>query len=148
MTFTDPNDSMDQSPANAGEPAPKPRWIPKKKGGNKLKYDLIDLLESIERRGEAVPGDLAKEFGWARSSLTYALKLLLKRKKIVKIGGGRSTRYRVATKDDFAPKISNIGQNSNPTQTSIATPEQEPLPSKENWSTMLKILLGKLVNGR
>ncbi len=31
------------------------------------------LFQAIQSRGEAIPGDLAQELGWARSALAYNL---------------------------------------------------------------------------
>ena len=52
-----------------------------KKKGRKQHDDSVEdlkrLVECIQRRGEASPGDLAKELGMSRSTLTYNLKRLL-----------------------------------------------------------------------
>jgi len=45
--------------------------------------DLKQLKAYIERRDEAVPGEMAQELGWARTSLAYNLNRLLKNGFIV-----------------------------------------------------------------
>jgi biotin operon repressor len=57
--------------------------------------DMDRLLAAIQSRGAAIPGDLAQELGWARSTLAYNLKKLRVTGKIVRVGGGRSIRYRI-----------------------------------------------------
>jgi hypothetical protein len=70
-----------------------------RKKGRKLHRDSYAdakrLYESIQRRGEATPGDLAQEFGMARSSLAYNLNRLVAKKYVERLGGGRSIRYKV-----------------------------------------------------
>jgi|GEM_PF-3670999 DNA-binding MarR family transcriptional regulator len=78
-----------------------PKRILKKKSSRLSDQDLKLLQESIQRRGEAVPGEMAQELGWARSSLAYNLNRLLKRGWIVRLGGGRNIRYRTATDEEW-----------------------------------------------
>jgi DNA-binding transcriptional ArsR family regulator len=59
-----------------------------------------DLLEAIEQKGEAVPGDLARDLGWPRSTLAHHLAKLQARKLILRMGGGRSIRYRLMTPEE------------------------------------------------
>lgn len=73
-------------------------YLSRKKGRKLYEESYADakkLHESIQRRGEASPGDLAQEMGMARSSLAYHLNRLAKKGYIERIGGGRSIRYRV-----------------------------------------------------
>jgi hypothetical protein len=62
--------------------------------------DIKRLFQAIQLKEEAIPGDLAQELGWARSTLAYNLGKLQDQKKIVRMGGGRSIRYRVATQEE------------------------------------------------
>jgi hypothetical protein len=119
------------------EPAPKFSRLRQKRGAYRSYQELRKLQEFINQRGEAVPSEMAEEFGWARSTLSYTLKHLLKKKWIVRMGGGRSIRYRIATEEDWAPKAP-------PSQ---ATPEPEPEPSKAPLFSGLKGLLKKVLKG-
>ena len=102
----------------------------RKRGGNVETYiyggrDV--LLKAIEQKGEAIPGDLARELGWSRSTLAHNLAKLQDQKKIVKIGGGRSTRYRVMTLEE-----SNALPVTLPTQDRLPTQlPQAPAPAEE-----------------
>src|SRR5580693_8732143 len=90
-------------------PDPQPESLPNnpppRKRGRKVDYhsvkDLERLFQAIQTRGEAIPGDLAQELGWARSTLSYTLGRLQKKGRIVRMGGGRSIRYRVATEEEL-----------------------------------------------
>jgi hypothetical protein len=64
------------------------------------RQDMDLLFEAIQRRGEAIPADLAQELGWARSTLAYNLNKLQTKGKIVRRGNGPSTRYRVTSTDE------------------------------------------------
>jgi DNA-binding MarR family transcriptional regulator len=77
-----------------------PKRVLRKKGISLSDQDLKLLRECIQRRGKAVPGEMAQELGWARSSLAYNLNRLLKNGWIVRLGGGRSIRYRVTTDEE------------------------------------------------
>jgi hypothetical protein len=83
------------------EPAPKKlqkkEWFESQRDLDRL-YEAVK--EAVKRQGMAVPGELAKEMGWARSSLATNLRRLQKKRKIMKVGGGRSTRYRLMTADE------------------------------------------------
>ncbi len=77
--------------------------VPHRKRGRKAlgfaEMDRKRLLEFIQQRVEAIPNELASELGWARSTLAYNLNKLLNKGLIEKIGGGRSTRYRIVSKE-------------------------------------------------
>jgi DNA-binding MarR family transcriptional regulator len=104
-----------------------PKKILKRKGRYLSNQDLERLEAAIKTRGEAVPGELAQELGWARSSLAYNLNRLLKKGWIVRLGGGRSIRYRMATDEEwraFYQKQANPGnqpqKNKRPQKLSLA----------------------------
>jgi hypothetical protein len=86
-----------QAEMSAENPSPRKR-------GRKLSrhsdQDLHRLFLAVQTRGEAIPGDLAQELGWARSTLAYNLGRLQGLSKIARMGGGRSIRYRVATPEE------------------------------------------------
>jgi hypothetical protein len=91
-----------EMPPQTKEPlATPPKRVLKKKDGYMSHQDLERLKASIKRRGEAAPGEMAKELGWARSSLAYNLNRLLKNGIILRLGKGRSARYRMATEDEW-----------------------------------------------
>lgn len=93
-------DPIETNPTqNSTPPPPRNRFVGER-GAYRGHYHLKPFLESIERRGLAVPRDLAKEFGWPRSSLSYTFGRLIKEGKIAKVGAGRSTRYRVTTPEE------------------------------------------------
>jgi hypothetical protein len=78
----------------------------RKRGGKVENYTYGGrghLLKAIEQKGEGIPGDLARELGWSRSTLAHNLAKLHAQKKIVKVGGGRSTRYRIAASEETLP---------------------------------------------
>ena len=81
---------------------------PRKRGRKVYMFSLNDverLFQAIKTRGEAIPGDLAQELGWARSTLSYTLGRLQKKGRIVRMGGGRSIRYRVTTEEELDAKL-------------------------------------------
>ena len=88
------------------DPQPEPvadASSPRKRGRKTTWHsnkDMDRLFQAIQTRGEAIPGDLAQELGWARSTLAYNLGRLQGLSKIVRMGGGRSIRYRVATPEE------------------------------------------------
>jgi len=83
-------------------PLPQSEAYQSRKKGRKLHkdgwQDLNILLAAIERRGEAVPSELAAELGQSRSTLAYNLNRLVKKGRIERLGGGRSIRYRAIPK--------------------------------------------------
>jgi len=88
-----------QPKAVRANPLPPSQAYQSRKKGRKLHrdswQDLQTLWAAIQSRGEAVPGDLAAELGQSRSTLAYNLNRLVKKGRIERLGGGRSTRYRV-----------------------------------------------------
>lgn len=54
----------------------------------------IVIWKYLENMAEAAPGDIAKATGVARPTVSQALDVLLRLKKIERIGQGRTTRYR------------------------------------------------------
>jgi hypothetical protein len=94
-----PNPASDESPQAKADPLPQTQAYQNRKKGRKLhrdsRQDLRTLVAAIESRGEAVSGDLAVELGASRSTLAYNLNRLVKEKRIERLGGGRSIRYRV-----------------------------------------------------
>ncbi len=149
MTFTLPDDQAANSTARGQEPAPKPTRQSQKRGGYRSHWELDKLVEFIKQRGEAVPSEMAKEFGWARSTLTYTLMRLLKTKRIIRMGGGRSIRYRVATPEDLAPKAPVPSQTNELSQQPpmAAIPEPGRKPSKTSLFLGFKDLLKKVLKG-
>src|SRR5258708_2984956 len=100
MTLDHSNETPDFQSATAEQPLTLAKQrILKRKVLMQSDQDLKDLLESIRRRGDAVPGELAQELGCPRSTLAYNLNRLLKKRQIVRVGGGRSIRYQIAPKD-------------------------------------------------
>lgn len=103
------------------QPAPPPKPAPiqsdaykNRKKGRKEHHDSVKDLERIiaciKKRGEATPSELAKELGMARSSLTYNLNRLttkpkffnpyllphlLGKRRIERLGAGKTVRYRL-----------------------------------------------------
>ena len=82
--------------------------------------DLERIIDCIQQRGEATPGELARELGMSRSTLTYNLKRLLAHKpgafrheikvgislyyglrsllgekRVERLGAGQNIRYRI-----------------------------------------------------
>jgi hypothetical protein len=100
MTLPDSTEPTESDP-NAGDPASQPyERLRKERGAYRSYIHLNPFVAAIERRGEATPGELAQEFGWARSSLSYTFKRLIEKGQIVRIGAGRSIRYRVTTREE------------------------------------------------
>jgi len=52
------------------------------------------IWKYLEQIKEATPGEIAKETGVARPTVSQALYVLLRLKKIERIGQGRTTRYK------------------------------------------------------
>ncbi|HEY5040221.1 MAG TPA: winged helix-turn-helix domain-containing protein, partial [bacterium] len=108
-------DSPDLNPQGEGQdlvvPTGKDSWQRHSRSTRKRKGKVetytyggrAHLLKAIEQKGEAIPGDLARELGWSRSTLAHNLAKLQAKGKIVRMGGGRSTRYRVVTPDEALP---------------------------------------------
>ena len=86
----------------APRPVPQTEAYQKRNKGRKTVHGTHEgveqLLAAIQRRGEALPGDLAVELGVARSSLAYNLNKLVAKGCIERLGGGRSIRYRATGK--------------------------------------------------
>ena len=103
-----------------------------KKKSSHLSYQDMKLLQAcIQRRGEAVPGEIAQELGWARSSLAYNLNRLLKYGWIVRLGGGRSIRYRIATDEEWRAFRQKLAKQE------IERGNDKP-PQKPGWADRLK----------
>jgi|GEM_PF-1903299 len=115
-----------QSQANPVPQAAKPKseaYLNRKKGRHNQEKSLEHwkrVVACIERRGEVSPGDLARELGIPKSTLIYSLNRLLELcqgyqrkgdnhfflghlfgqvlggKRLVRVGGGKYVRYRMA----------------------------------------------------
>ncbi|SRR5665213_1183635 len=94
-----PNPLPVEAPQAKADALPPTEAYQNRKKGRKLLKDGwqdLDILQAaIEKRGEAIPGDLAAELGMSRSTLAYNLNRLVKEGRIERLGGGRSIRYRV-----------------------------------------------------
>jgi DNA-binding MarR family transcriptional regulator len=106
-----------------------PKRVLQKKGMDLSDQDLKLLQDCIKRRGEAVPGEMALELGWARSSLAYNLNRLLKRGWIVRLGGGRSIRYRMATDEEWRAFRQQLANQES---------QKDTQPQKIGWAARLK----------
>ena len=99
LGVSEPIESSDKQPHKASPVTPTTEAYLNRKKGRKLHRDSYadakKLYESIQRRGEATPGDLAQEHGMARSSLAYNLNRLAAKGYIQRLGGGRSIRYKI-----------------------------------------------------
>jgi|GEM_PF-3986406 len=134
MTFPDPIEPPENNPNPADPIAQSYERFRKRRGGYRNHYTFEKFLAFIESKGEATPGDLAKEFGWARSSLSYTFNRLIKEGKIVRLGGGRSIRYRVTTQEEkdahwkakWAKKSANSSAPSVNTTPPAAAPAEPP----------------------
>jgi hypothetical protein len=106
----------------SGNPTPQTKAYQNRKKGRKLHRDSIGdlqrIIACIERRGQAMPGEIVQELGMSRSTLTYNLKRLsayipgaeltgrshwtnrplqyvLGQRRIERTGAGPSLRYRI-----------------------------------------------------
>jgi hypothetical protein len=140
---------------------------PPRKRGRKVDYysrQNVELLfQAIKTRGEAIPGDLAQELGWARSTLSYNLGRLQKKGRIVRMGGGRSIRYRVATEEELDAKrppwlrkflkppekspVEPVVPSSNPEPTSTSASEPMTNEGEQKGEVDLKDFFKNLLKG-
>ncbi len=154
MPLTLPNEPSDNPQEKNRLERPRKNPNLRRKGVAISDKDMDKLLDLIRLKGIAIPGELAKELGCARSSLAYNLNLLVKKNYIERIGGGRSTRYRALTHHKWYrrfigfPKEEPVQPLNNTPATMVesaakSTPIPEPVTEhtpKKGWSFSLKSL--------
>jgi hypothetical protein len=140
------------APNKSRRPTPQSEAYQNRKKGRKQHKDSIEdlkrIIASIQRRGEATPGELAKELGMARSTLAYnlnrilayapdyevtrkdywennLLNYLLGEKRMERTGAGPSLRYRLV---DIPQADSSVESEYPSYKFGYAAQTQEPRP--------------------